>query len=335
MLFWITTVQAAEPVFSSNSTNHPASRVVIVENQKATQHFVPQHPAIPQMIDQGVTRLMGSKNAAAAWKSIFKTNDVIGIKVYCEPGPNSGTRVDVVDALVRSLLNAKIPAEHIIIWDKQIANLYRAGFRSVAERYGVRLAGAAQAGYDESTFYENAILGTPVWGDLEFEKKGEDVGRKSYVSKLLTREITKIISVAPLLNHNRVGVTGNLLNVALGAVDNTVRFETSRERLATAVPELYAMEQLSDRVVLCITDALICQYEGEHETLLHYSTPLNQLWFSKDPVALDTLAINEIRHQRERSGAPSNEAVSDLYKNAHLMELGTNDPKKITVERIH
>ena len=71
------------------------------------------------------------------------------------------------------------------------------------------------------------------------------------------------------------------------------------------MPEIYALPVLGDRVALNITDALIGQYEGGSRGLLHYSSVLNQLWFSHDPVALDTLAIKELDRERrelERAG---------------------------------
>src|SRR5439155_24177080 len=132
-------------------------------------------------------------------------------------------------------------------------------------------AGSAQAGYDEKIFYDTALIGNLVWGDLEFGKKGEGIGRKSFVSKLVTREITKIINITPLLNHNEASVCGNLFSLAIGSVDNTTRFEFDGARLATAVPEIYALTNLSDHVALNIVDALICQYEGGQRGLLHYS----------------------------------------------------------------
>lgn len=137
----------------------------------------------------------------------------------------------------------------------------------------------------------------PVWRwgraspCLDFDRSGKTSGRDSYVTKLLTKTVTKIISIAPLLNHNDAGVCGNLYSLAMGSIDNTLRFEASPERLATAVPEIHAKRELSDHVVLNITDALIGQYQGEQTSLLHYSVELNQIWPSKDPVALDVLAI--------------------------------------------
>jgi hypothetical protein len=159
------------------------------------------------------------------------------------------------------------------------------------------------------------------------------VGRKSFVAKLVSHVITKIISIAPLLNLESCGVSGHLYSLTLGSVDNTLRFEGDPDRLAVAVPEIYALPVIGDRVVLNITDALLGQYEGGSSTLLQYSCVLNQLWFSHDPVALDTLAIKELEHERKDQDADEYTLHLDLYNNATLLQLGSNDPAKITVER--
>ena len=285
------------------------------------------------MVDHGILKLTGKADLKQAWRAFVSTQDVVGIKVYSGPGANSGTRPAVVGAVIEGLLKAGLPASQIIIWDKRLLDLRLAGFDDVARRYNVRLAGAADSGYDEKVFYDNSIMGTLVAGDLDFDRNGKTTGRNSYVSKLLTRTITKIINVSPLLNHNLAGVCGNLYTLAMGSVDNTLRFEASPERLATSVPEIYAKPALSDHVVLNITDALIGQYQGEQMSLLHYSMELNQIWLSKDPVALDVLAIQELdRERQERKIQPGNDNP-DLYKNAsYFLELGVGDPAKIRIE---
>jgi hypothetical protein len=89
---------------------------------------------------------------------------------------------------------------------------------------------------------------------------------------------------------------------------------------------------LGERVVLNITDALICQYQGEQVSLLHYSTELNQIWISKDPVALDTLGIQELDRERQSKDIESHGDNPELYQNAMLMEQGICDPAKIKLE---
>jgi hypothetical protein len=100
------------------------------------------------------------------------------------------------------------------------------------------------------------------------------------------------------------------------------------------VPEIYALPILGDRVVLNIVDALICQYEGGERGLLHYSVMLNQLRFSRDPVALDILSIQELDRQRQLTKAPTVKPNLDLYNNGALLELGVSDIKKIQVEMV-
>jgi hypothetical protein len=259
---------------------------------------------------------------------------VVGLKVFSAPGPNSGTRPAVVAAVVQDLLNAGLRATNIIVWDKRATDLRLAGFYELADRFGIRVAGCIESGYDEKTNYDTALIGTLSWSDLEFGKKGPGIGRKSYVSKLVSREMTKIINITPMLNHNHVGVSGNLYSLAMGSVDNTARFEVDADALAQAVPEIYALPILGDRVVLNIVDALICQYEGEHLGLLHYSSILNELRFSRDPVALDVLSIQELNHQRELTGAPAVKTNLTLYQNASLLEIGVSDPRRIQVEKL-
>src|SRR5690606_6721030 len=177
---------------------------------------------------------------SAAWLSLVSTQDTVGIKVFSDPGPNSGTRRAVVAAVVQGLLAAGLKTNQIIVWDKRLVDLRLAGYSKLAEDFGIRLAGSADAGYDETAFYESALIGTLVWGDFEFGMKGEGTGRKSFVSKLVTQDMTKIINITPMMNHNQAGVAGHLFSLALGSVDNTKRFEDDASRLSVAVPELYA-----------------------------------------------------------------------------------------------
>jgi hypothetical protein len=232
------------------------------------------------------------------------------------------------------LLQTGLPPSHIIIWDKHLLDLRLAGYDALARRYGVGLAGASDAGYDEKVFYDNPVMGDLVAGDFDFDSAGKTVGRKSYVTKLLTEKITKIINITPLLNHNYAGVCGNLYGLAMGSVDNTLRFEAEGERLARAVPEIYALPSLSDRVALNITDALLGQYQGESLSLLHYSTELNEIWLSKDPVALDTLALEELARERQERKIQAEDENLLLYQNAARLELGVDDPSKIRIQMV-
>jgi hypothetical protein len=340
---WILAVLAVVRLTSAAGAGEPArqpspadrgARVVAVSDPAATDAFRPRAERIRTMVDRGIKTFTGHTNVIDAWRSLLSTQDVVGIKVFSTPGATSGTRPAVVASVVEGLLAAGVPGSNIVIWDKQTTDLRLAGYFDLAEHYRVRIAGSTQAGYDEKTFYETALLGNLVWGDLEFGVKKEGVGRKSFVSQLVSRTLTKIINITPLLNNNLAGVAGNLYGLSMGSVDNLVRFEADSERMATAVPEIYALPALSDKVVLNITDALICQYEGNERSLLHYSTALNELRFSKDPVALDVLSLQDLERQRKTSEGPAANPNLELYSIAALLELGVNDLRQIHVETV-
>ena len=335
-VIWFAALQARAADYSLRPTN-ALTRVVIVENQNAVADFQPAATIVQDMVNCGLTNLTGRVTVAGAWRSLVSTQDVVGIKVCSEPGEISGTRPAVVAAVIHGLLDAGVPPDNIVIWDKQTDDLRDAGFFRLAAQLGVRVSGAAEAGYDPTNFYnpDTAVIGRLVWGDFEFGRTNEGIGRKSFVTKIVSRQITKIISVAPLLNDNVIGVCGHLYSLAMASVDNTMRFEGDPDRLAVAVPEIYALPALGDRVALNITDALIGQYEGGERGLLHYSSVRDQLWFSRDPVALDTLAVQELARERRAANAPEFAPHLDIYTNAVLLQLGVSDPAKIRVENIH
>ena len=176
-------------------------------------------------------------------------------------------------------------------------------------------------------------MGTLVAGDLDFDRNGKTTGRNSYVSKLLTRTITKIINVSPLLNHNLAGVCGNLYTLAMGSVDNTLRFEASPETAGdvgagdlceAGVERSCGVEhyRCADWTVSGRTNEFAALFDGIEPDLA-----------GKDPVALDVLAIQELdRERQERKIQPGNDNP-DLYKNAsYFLELGVGDPAKIRIE---
>jgi hypothetical protein len=325
----------AQDFFAPRATN-AAARVVVVQGQNLLNAYLPIDDRVDAAFNCGFAQFTLATNSADAWRTLVSTNDTVGIKVFSEPGPLTGTRPAVVAAIARGLLAAGVPPDKIIIWDRHAADLRHAGFFSLAQKLGVGCAGAAEGGYDTNTFYlpDSPVIGALVWGDVEFGNTNAGVGKKSFVSKLVSRRLTKIISVTPLINENSAGVCGHFFSLSLGSVDNVRRFEYSGDRLAIALPEIYALPSVGDKVVLCVTDALIGQYDGGPANYLQYASVRAQLWFSRDPVALDTLALKELAHERLVAEAPRLPANFEIYTNATLLQLGISDPAKIQVEKV-
>jgi len=325
----------AADFFAPSATNATA-RVVEVDGVGLQSAFLADDARVAAAFNLGLLALTRTASVTDAWRSLVRTNDTVGIKVFSQPGPLSGTRPAVVAAVVRGLLAAGLPPDKIIIWDKHAADLRAAGFFRLGAQLGVGVAGAAEAGYDETNYYlpDSPIVGALVWGDSEFGKKGDGIGKKSFLSKLVSRQLTKIISVAPLLNENDAGLCGHFFSLCLGSVDNTRRFEGDPDRLSVALPEIYALPSVGDRVVLNVTDALLGQYQGGPASFLQYATVLDQLWLGRDPVALDTLALKELARQRKFFDVSPPRLNYQLYTNAVLLQLGINDPARIEIEKV-
>jgi hypothetical protein len=321
--------------FTPASTNS-ASRVVVAQGDGLLNAYLPDDARVAAVFNLGLLQLTRSPNVAAAWRSLVSTNDCVGIKVFAKPGPYCGTRPAVVAAIARGLITAGVPPANIIIWDKDSTDLWMAGFFNLAGKLGVRVSAAADAGYDPATFYlpDTPVVGMLAWNDLEFGQTNRDAGRRSFVTKLITRQITRIISVAPLINENSAGICGHFYSLGLGSVDNTRRFDGDADRLAVALPEIMALPSVGDHVALDVTDALLGQYQGGPASFLQYSTVLNQIWLSNDPVALDVLGLKELAREAKTFGSRALPVNSEIYTNAALLELGADDPATIQIEKV-
>lgn len=342
-------------VFFSLSTSSWAkdssSKVVVVESPGAVQSFVPNQEKIREMVDVGIKETTGEETALNGILSLISTNDVVGIKVYTLHSETGGTRTEVVRAVIDILKEAGLPSEHIIVWDRSMDTLRSSGFLKLSRELKVGIAASSQEGFDKEVSYNSFFPSSLVAGDVEFNNKNNfditpvaskdsDVGRRSFLTKLLTKRITKIIMITPLLHHNLLGITGHIYSLASGSTDNFLRFEMDGDRLAEAASEIYAMEDVGDRVVLCITDALLCQYRGQNNGFLHYSKPLNELRFSFDPVALDWMSLKtmlDIRNSIDgvnQSLSVFSPSGKTLCENAILLELGNGHESKLQIRKI-
>jgi len=341
------TAGSPDPIHSSAKDSEPpparasvsvsaTARVLAVRDAAATTLFQPDLEVVRGMIDRGLLEFTGKSTRQEAWAQLIHSSDVVGFKVVSSPGPVSGTRPSVVQALVESLLATGHQPNQIVIWDKRRSDLERSGFMSLAAQLGVRCVASDSVGWDDDWHYESPVIGRLVFGDHEFARRHETgTGRRSYVSRLITKDLTKIVTVTPVLNHSQLGINGQLANLALGGIDNTLRFEQNHQMLAEVIPEICVLEPLITRWAFGVSDALICQYRGEERALLHYATALNELRFSLDPVALDVLALQDVQAARSRNPTQGERPMKiALFENAEIIELGMARSNRIEVVRI-
>ena len=81
-----------------------------------------------EMLTTGMLHLTGTSTPDRAWKTLFKPDDVVGIKVNALGGRQIATHPAVVDAVIAGLTTAGIPEENIIVWDRLTEELEKAGY---------------------------------------------------------------------------------------------------------------------------------------------------------------------------------------------------------------
>jgi len=213
------------------------SLVVKVRDPMATYFFEPNPERVRAMVHAGVQRVTGEKTSVAGWSSMFTPKDVVGIKVNSRSGTLIGTRPSVVAAVIEGLLKAGILASQIVIWDKRLHDLKQAGYASFTQKYGVQIAGAQDSGYDEWNPYKLKAFGWKLQSGDHLYRKTK-YSNISHLSKLVTQELTTIISIHSPMFIPRKGASGHLMELALASADNIQRFNFSFLHYRSAVVDL-------------------------------------------------------------------------------------------------
>ncbi len=294
------------------------SRIVIVRDasvlaQGESPAGIVRKEVLAKMLSQAVCRLTGLGNAKSAWQSMFKPQDVVGIKVNCLFGVGASTRPEIASAVADALIEAGLKPANIIIWDRSTGDLLKSGYKINKDGPGVRV-----------------LANDGVWEDSPV-KLGQFEGR---LTKIVTRDITALINIPIMKDHSIAGVTGALKN-HYGTHDNPGRHHGNHCNPYLA--DLNEIPAIKDKTRLIVMDALRPTADGgpglRRESLWDY----HSLVLSHDPVALDYIAWQTIDERRKATGLKTLAESGREPKwiaTAAARGLGTDDPSKMEVIRI-
>lgn len=97
------------------------SRVVLVRNERALLGLKrPDPDIVSDMLDQAVTALLETRDAAGAWREILAPGDVVGIKTNVMNYLPTG--VEVEEVIKRKVLDVGVPEADIGIDDRGVRN---------------------------------------------------------------------------------------------------------------------------------------------------------------------------------------------------------------------
>ena len=129
------------------------------------------------------------------------------------------------------------------------------------------------------------------FNDIEIEDE-----EKSFFSKIVTKDINKLINIAVLKHNEDSGVTFATKNIALGVTTNKVRFHI--DFCTKSIPEILNHQCLRDKMVLHIGEAAKISTLSAGGSQMAYD---NRIFFSSDPVAMDRIGLDILEEKRRES----------------------------------
>jgi uncharacterized protein (DUF362 family) len=315
-----------------------------METLSLAQRRTPNPAVVRRMVDNLVCATTGKPNSAAAWASLVKASDRVGIKVAASGGAVSGTHPAVVKAIAVGLISAGVQPSNIIVWDRNLDDLLAAGYSRNDPLYRLRWVDTA-TGYDKKSQVTAPVIGRLIFGDSAFGDRsgsriedilsgGEQLSSTSYYAKVLSQEVDKVINVPSLTDSFLTGVNGALANMTLPNLDNWRRFTRSPDFGDPYLAEIYADAMIHGKVVLTILDALVLQYAGGPFPNPGFLVDHHSIFMSKDPVAIDATAARLLNENRTPSRLPSLDKMTLWLQSASAINLGKHREEDIELIRI-
>lgn len=303
---------------------------------------------IAEMIEKGITALT-KKNLKESFKLFFTKSDIVGVKVNPVGPPLINTHVEVVEPVIKWLVDNGLPKKNIIIWDRFDYMLKDAGYTK--ERFpGIALEGLQTMDENGNTwrdangnhvslnnfdkevyYYAKGVEGKSVRGykdDENYLNQHVYNNEYSYFGTLLTKRLRKIINIAAFKNTGN-GISMATKNLGYGAICNTGRLHTPL--FFKVCTEVLAAPVIRDKLVLNITDGIRGQYDGGPDVNAQFVYPNHSLYFATDPFALDMICHQQIVEKRKAMGVKVNEnpKFTDYLHYAEKLGLGIADTSKI------
>ncbi len=280
-------------------------RVIAVEHPGCIAGNIYQADPIRQMMRRGMSELTGAPSWIDAWRALFAKGDVVGIKVSPVGGKKLCSDALVLHEILEGLNQAGVPAHDIIVFNRYREELLAAGIdkwlppgiRWDAASHGYSEGQHDMEGYDADHFMEMALI-----------KPGENLNdphmRRSYVARIVTRQINKFINLPVLKHHQSAGVTIALKNMSHGMVNNVNRSHVTPTLNACGVfiPSVVSLPVIREKAVLHICDGVRAGYHGGPTTPTRYMWEHKTMYFATDPVALDKTGLKAIDAKRHQMG---------------------------------
>jgi uncharacterized protein (DUF362 family) len=318
------------------------SIVYAVRNPDSIKQYKTNPHIVREMVNRLVMAVTGQSDVAKAWGSLVSPGERVGIKISAAGGELFTTHHDIVNAIVDGLAAAGHPRSSIIVWDRSLGGIKEAGYRPTVDGYQIK-AIAPHDGYDAKAMLSAPLAGKLVWGDFEYIG---DTGKMplfadtdatsnvSHFSKIISSDVDKVINVPVMSVSETNGIAGCIYNMTIPNIDNWRRFAHGSRFGSGSLAEIYANPLIAKKVVFNLMDGLMAQYAGGPQPQPNYAVHHGTLYASKDPVALDAIALKLLEEWRKRGSLRPVGSVAAYIDVASQLGLGNSATNRIEVRNI-
>jgi uncharacterized protein (DUF362 family) len=318
------------------------SIVYAVHHADSIKQYKTNRRVVREMVNRLVLAVTGEPDIAKAWGSLVSPGERVGIKISAAGGDLFTTHHDIVNAIVEGLVAAGHPRSSIVVWDRSVGGIQEAGYQPSADGYKVK-AIAPHDGYDAKATQSAPLVGKLVWGDFEFVgdtgkmplfADADATSNVSHFSKIISSEVDKVINVPVMSVSETNGIAGCIYNMTIPNIDNWRRFAQGSRFGAGSLAEIYANPLIAKKVVFNLMDGLIAQYAGGPQPQPNYAVHHATLYASKDPVALDAIALKRLEEWRKRGNLRPVGPVASYIDLASQLGFGNSATDRIEVRNI-
>src|SRR5206468_74842 len=318
------------------------SIVYAVRNPDSIKQYKTNRHIVREMVNRLVMAVTGQSDVAKAWGSLVSPGERVGIKISAAGGELFTTHHAIVNAIVDGLAAAGHPRSSIIVWDRSLGGIKEAGYRPSSDGYQLKSI-VPHDGYDAKAVLSAPLVGKLIWGDFEYagniEKmplvaEAEATSNVSHFSKIISNEVDKFINVPVMSVSETNGIAGCIYNMTIPNIDNWRRFAQGSRFGAESLAEIYANPLIAKKVVFNLMDGLIAQYAGGPQPQPNYAVHYATLYASKDPVALDTIALKRLEEWRVRTNLRPIGPIAAYVDFADQLGLGNSGPNRIELKNI-
>ncbi len=239
-----------------------------------------QPPRLAELLAKALRGLGDTRDTRAFWARILAPGQKVGLKVNCLAGARLSTTVELVRAVVASLIDAGVPNEKIIVWERSARELRAAGLDARAT--GARCLGTDERGYES-----------------EITTSGE-VG--SCLTRILTEEIGVLLNLGVVKDHDLAGVSIGMKNL-YGILHNPNKYHDNS--CDPYVADVANFPVVRAKLVLTIADGTLAQCQGGPAYSPAHAWSYNGLIVGTDLVAVDRVGAEIIDRRRKARSLPS------------------------------